>query len=112
MADRDQNRLYPNRGDEEYAAEVAPARINNDKAGTEPTTGGAIFGFVALALGILSFFTYPVFFGIAAVLVGFYAASRGARTTGRIAIILGAVAAVMALFFRVAILSYFLRLFT
>ncbi|UOY93273.1 imidazole glycerol phosphate synthase [Ectobacillus sp. JY-23] len=108
MADRDYERLRDHT-DEEYAAEVAPARIKHTAA--EPTSGGAIFGFIALALGILSFFTFPVFFGIAAVLIGLYAASKGARTTGRIAIILGAVAAVMALVFRVAVLSFLLSLF-
>jgi hypothetical protein len=112
MADRDHDRIVSSdRVDEEYAAEVAPARIDYDKREAEPTTGGAIFGYIALALAILSFFTYPVFFGIAAVLLGIYAASKGAHTTGRISIILGAVAAVMALFFRIAILSFILSLF-
>jgi hypothetical protein len=112
MADRDYNRrLLDDRADEEYATEVAPARINYETRETEPTTGGAIFGFIALAVAILSFFTYPVFFGITAVLLGIYASRRGARTTGRISIILGAIAAVMALFFRVALISFLIALF-
>ncbi|MFX3625268.1 MAG: imidazole glycerol phosphate synthase [Ectobacillus sp.] len=112
MADRDFDRnLYRDREDEEYAAEVTPARVPYERRDADPTTGGAVFGYIALALAILSFFTFPVFFGIGAVILGFFAASRGARTTGRFAIILGAIAAVMALFFRIALASFILSMF-
>ncbi|MFD3446229.1 hypothetical protein ACFDTO_16665 [Microbacteriaceae bacterium 4G12] len=100
-----------NRMDEEYAAEVAPTKIDLDRKETESTTGGAIAGFIALGLAILSFFTYPIFFGIVAVLLGMYASSRDAKTTGRIAIVLGAIAAILAIFFRVALASFILSLF-
>ncbi|GAA3327841.1 hypothetical protein GCM10020331_069410 [Ectobacillus funiculus] len=48
--------------DEEYAAEVAPARIRNDRREDDATAGGTIVGFISLALAVLSFFTYPVIF--------------------------------------------------
>ncbi|MFC6603678.1 hypothetical protein ACFQDF_22570 [Ectobacillus funiculus] len=49
--------------DEEYAAEVAPARIRNDRREDDATAGGTIVGFISLALAVLSFFTYPVISG-------------------------------------------------
>lgn len=97
--------------DEEYATEVAPARIRNERREGDGTAGGTIIGFISLALAVLSFFTYPVIFGIGAVLLGMYARARGAQKTGTFAIILGAIAAVLALVFRVALATFFLALF-
>jgi hypothetical protein len=112
MADRDHDRnLFRDNADEEYAAEVAPSTFRKEKREVEPTTAGAVIGWIALALSILSFFTYPVFFGIASVVLGIYAISRDAKTTGWIAIILGGAAAFLALFFRIALVSFFLSLF-
>ncbi|MBO9128368.1 imidazole glycerol phosphate synthase [Bacillus sp. 165] len=112
MADRDYDRDFiEDNVDEEYAAEVAPSTFRQERREVEPTTAGAAIGWIALALAALSFFTYPVFFGIAAVVLGIYAISRDAKTTGWMALIIGGAAALLALFFRVALVSFFLSLF-
>ncbi|MCP8968635.1 imidazole glycerol phosphate synthase [Ectobacillus ponti] len=99
--------------DEEYAAEVAPGRPVAYTRGDvdDRTAGGTLSGFIALALGILSLFTFPVILGIGAVLVGLFARSRGAGASATIGIVLGAAAALLALIFRVALLSFFFSLF-
>ncbi len=112
MADKDHNQSFSqDHKDEEFAAEVAPVRVNPERKEVEPTTSGAVIGYTALALAVLSFFTYPAMFGIIAVILGFFAMSRDARTTGRLAIILGGIAAVLAIVFRVAVISAILSLF-
>jgi hypothetical protein len=98
--------------DEEYATELSPTDLRHDTSqDVESNSSGTFVGFIALALAIIGMFTYPVFFGIAAIVLGIYAVSRQSRTTGMLAIVLGAIIAIAAIFFRVAILSFLLSLF-
>ncbi|WP_082246083.1 imidazole glycerol phosphate synthase [Bacillus gaemokensis] len=97
---------------EEYAAEVAPQRINyDDKDDGKSKTSGATAGFIALALAVLSLFTFPTLFGLVSVLLGIYAYNRGATVTGGIAAVVGGIAAVVAILFRAAIIGLLFSLF-
>ncbi|MGG2066497.1 MULTISPECIES: imidazole glycerol phosphate synthase [unclassified Bacillus (in: firmicutes)] len=102
--------------DEEYAAEIAPNGVPYDgREGRDEVTakaGGATAGFIALALAVLSLFTFPTLFGLLAVLLGIYAYNRGANVTGGIAAVMGGVVAIVALIFRAAIISLLYSLFT
>ncbi|PFE04297.1 imidazole glycerol phosphate synthase [Bacillus sp. AFS023182] len=97
---------------EEYAAEVAPQHVNyNDKDEVKSKTAGSTAGFIALALALLSLFTFPTLFGLVSVLLGIYAYNRGATVTGSIAAIIGGISAIVALIFRAAIIGLFFSLF-
>ena len=95
---------------EEYAAE-APQRIDYDydekehKDDVRSSAAGSTAGFIALALSILSLFTFPTLFGLVSVLLGIYAYNRGATVTGGIAAIVGGIAALIAILFRVALIG-------
>ncbi|MFE9079958.1 imidazole glycerol phosphate synthase [Bacillus mobilis] len=102
---------------EEYAAEVAPQRIDydydekNHKDDVRSSAAGSTAGFIALALSILSLFTFPTLFGLVSVLLGIYAYNRGATVTGGIAAIVGGIAALIAILFRVALVGLLFSLF-
>ncbi|MGR5912954.1 imidazole glycerol phosphate synthase [Bacillus cereus] len=103
---------------EEYAAEVAPQRIDydyndNDDKDVVKSSAARIncFGFIALALSILSLFTFPTLFGLVSVLLGIYAYNRGATVTGGIAAVVGGIAALIAILFRVALIGLLFSLF-
>ncbi|HGH7179931.1 imidazole glycerol phosphate synthase [Bacillus cereus] len=100
---------------EEYAAEVAPQRIDYDekdhKDDVRASAAGSTAGFIALALSILSLFTFPTLFGLVSVLLGIYAYNRGATVTGGIAAIVGGIAALIAILFRVALIGLLFSLF-
>ena len=102
---------------EEYAAEVAPQRIDYDydekehKDDVKTSAAGSTAGFIALALSILSLFTFPTLFGLVSVLLGIYAYNRGATVTGGIAAIVGGIAALIAILFRVALIGLLFSLF-
>ncbi|MED1412122.1 MULTISPECIES: hypothetical protein [Bacillus] len=99
---------------EEYAAEVAPQRIDYDKDDKEDvrsSAAGSTAGFIALALAILSLFTFPTLFGLVSVLLGIYAYNRGATVTGGTAAIIGGIAALIAILFRAAIIGLLFSLF-
>ncbi|KFN01264.1 hypothetical protein DJ93_3861 [Bacillus clarus] len=97
---------------EEYAAEVAPQRIDyNDKDDVKSSAAGSTAGFIALALAVLSLFTFPTLFGLVSVLLGIYAYNRGATVTGGIAAIVGGIAALIAILFRVALIGLLFSLF-
>lgn len=80
---------------EEYAAEVAPPvdasarRVDEDKA--DLSTGRTV-GYVGLVLGIASLFMWSVILGPIAAVVGYYAYSKGSKTTGAWSIGLGILA--------------------
>lgn len=71
---------------EEYAAEVAPpmetsARgVNDDDAAG--LSAGRTAGYVGLVMGIAALFMWSVILGPIATVVGYYAYSKGSRTTG------------------------------
>ncbi|QWG53431.1 imidazole glycerol phosphate synthase [Bacillus mycoides] len=99
---------------EEYAAEVAPQRIDYDDKDNDDvrsSAAGSTAGFIALALAILSLFTFPTLFGLVSVLLGIYAYNRGATVTGGTAAIVGGIAAIIAILFRVALIGLLFSLF-
>lgn len=98
--------------EEEYAAEVAPTTSRYDeKHGEKKEAAGTTSGFIALTLAILSLFVFPIVFGLIALGLGIYAYSRGAKTTGGIAAIVGGIVALFALIFRVSIVTLLFSLF-
>ena len=101
---------------EEYAAEVAPQRIDydyddKDDKDVVKSSAGSTAGFIALALSILSLFTFPTLFGLVSVLLGIYAYNRGATVTGGIGAVVGGIAALIAILFRVALIGLLFSLF-
>ncbi|MET7017119.1 imidazole glycerol phosphate synthase [Bacillus mycoides] len=99
---------------EEYAAEVAPQRIDYDDKDNDDvrsSAAGSTAGFIALALAILSLFTFPTLFGLVSVLLGIYAYNRGATVTGGTAAIVGGIATLIAILFRVALIGLLFSLF-
>ncbi|UFT97796.1 DUF4190 domain-containing protein [Radiobacillus kanasensis] len=56
------------------------------------------FGWAALILSILSFFTMPIIFAAAGIILGFVSKGRGADTLGNASIIIGVVSIVLAIF--------------
>jgi hypothetical protein len=115
--DERRNRMDDARYDEEIAAEVLP--LNRDltlpenerpRAVREDEThihernkdysgAGKGAGIAAVILAALSLFILPVFFGGAAVVLGFVARRLGARSLGNWAIGLGAVSIIISLLF-------------
>ncbi|WCK55806.1 DUF4190 domain-containing protein [Aneurinibacillus sp. Ricciae_BoGa-3] len=89
---------------EETASELAPHRPSPVQFGKNDTpredAGGKGLGTVALILSILSFFIMPYLFGVAGLVLGFFAAKRGGKATGRWAIYLAIAAMVLPLFIR------------
>lgn|GEM_PF-5252384 len=86
--------------DEESAMEY-PVRddIRRDvNSVDQENAGGAGFGIAALVLAILSLFTAPFLFGIAAIILGFVARARGAEGLGWWSIIIGAFSLIYSLF--------------
>lgn len=89
---------------EETAAEFyapVPVRSERDEEKPEQEKSGKGFGYIALALSILSLFvtSAPVLFGVAGIVLGFIARNRGATGLGNWAIGLGALSVVISLFF-------------
>ncbi|WP_379138235.1 hypothetical protein [Paenibacillus sp. sgz500958] len=82
---------------EEYAAEISPVQMrtnsNIDKAETADETGGKTMGYVGLAFGIGSLFMWSIILGPVAAVLGYFAYSRGQKTTGAWAMGLGIVSA-------------------
>ena len=94
----------PNRGeerknvnhsrDEEYAAEfVSDAPTTKNKEETI-----SMYGWIGVALSILSFFMWPVVLGAAGIILGFVSRSKGADSLGNIAIAAGAISILISLF--------------
>ncbi|RFA36393.1 hypothetical protein CAI16_05040 [Virgibacillus dokdonensis] len=82
--------------DEEFAAEMTVDDADTEITGDmdENTT----FGWVGIALSIISFFIWPIIFGVAGIVLGFMSRSRGADALGNIAIAAGAVSILITLF--------------
>ncbi|MEW9675784.1 DUF4190 domain-containing protein [Lentibacillus sp. L22] len=105
LSDDDPSVFNPARqaDDEETAAELTaddlddtPSRIETDD--DDETNVNSAYGWVALALSIISFFWMPVILGAAGIIVGFIARGRGANTLGMTAIIAGAASIIISLF--------------
>lgn len=80
--------------DEEYAAELSTGApdVRNDRDVI------SMYGWVGIALSIISFFMWPLVFGIAGIVLGFVSRSKGADMLGNIAIAAGAISIIISLF--------------
>ncbi|HLS07963.1 hypothetical protein [Lentibacillus sp.] len=99
--DGDQPRVddIQSRRDEELASEMTADDIDepvdSDEDGTEVNSA---FGWIALALSIISYFMMPIILGGAGIVMGFVSRNRGAETLGNTAIIAGAISILITLF--------------
>lgn len=87
---------------EETAAEIAgpvslDRRRSSDQLG-QIALGGSGFGYLALALSIISLFVLPVLLGAAGIILGFIARARGASGLGAWAIGIGIVSMIIGIF--------------
>lgn len=73
--------------DEEYAAEFT-ADDYKEKDSPEVIS---MYGWIGLALSVISFFMWPVVLGLAGIVLGFVSRSKGANTLGNIAITVGVI---------------------
>ena len=88
--------------DEEVAAELTEPAIENSKQMNpnreERTNAISSYGWIALALSVLSFFIMPILLGAAGIVLGFVARTRNAVLLGNTAIIIGATSIIIRLF--------------
>lgn len=83
---------------EETASEIAePIRTYDTRADNEENSGTSIFGYIAIALSILSLFMAPVWFGAGGIILGFIARGRGQTGLGNWAIGIGALSLIVSL---------------
>ncbi|OZU89954.1 hypothetical protein CIL03_02090 [Virgibacillus indicus] len=81
--------------DEEFAAELTADDYNSANADSDVNS---TFGWIGIALSIVSFFMMPIILGAAGIILGFVSRSRGADTLGNIAIAAGAISIIIRLF--------------
>ncbi|MEN1970515.1 DUF4190 domain-containing protein [Lentibacillus sp. N15] len=104
LADQDRSVYNPARhaDDEETAAELTADDLGTSSEteviDDDDTNVNSVYGWVALALSIVSFFWMPVILGAAGIIVGFIARGRGANTLGMTAIVAGAASIIISLF--------------
>lgn len=89
--------------DEETAAELSVQDVDKTTRTDDEDFGfdmqaNSVFGWIAVALSVISFFWLPILFGAAGIIMGFMARNRHATTLGNIAIAAGAVAILLSLF--------------
>ena len=79
---------------EEFAAELTAddydSRVNRDRDDVHDDVNST-YGWVGLALSVVSFFMMPVILGAAGIILGFVSRSRGADVLGNIAIAAGVI---------------------
>ncbi len=80
--------------DEEYAAELAA----DDYQAHDQDEVISMYGWIGLALSVISFFMWPVVLGLAGIVFGFVSRSKGANVLGNTAITVGVIAIVINLF--------------
>ncbi|RDW21787.1 nucleoside recognition domain-containing protein [Oceanobacillus chungangensis] len=84
---------------EEFASEIT---ADDYRADRNDDTGDVIssYGWIGIALSVISFFMWPFVLGAAGIILGFVSRSKGADTLGNIAIAAGVISIIMTLFFR------------
>ncbi|GAB3051004.1 hypothetical protein [Virgibacillus ainsalahensis] len=85
---------------EEYAEEFTADNVLNhdDQESHMGEDVISTYGWIGIALSIISFFIWPVILGAAGIILGFVSRSRGADTLGNIAIAAGAISILITLF--------------
>lgn len=88
------------RDDEETAEEITaddyegPLNMEED----DQADVNSVYGWIGVALSVISFFMMPIILGAAGVILGFISRSRGADALGNTAIVAGAVSILITLF--------------
>jgi len=88
------------RDDEEIAEEITaddydgPLSMEDDDA----TEVNSVYGWIGIALSVVSFFIMPIILGAAGIILGFISRSRGADALGNTAIAAGAISILITLF--------------
>ncbi|WP_029266742.1 MATE family efflux transporter [Virgibacillus alimentarius] len=89
------------RNDEEVAEEISAddfdkqLRVDEEDNDTEVNS---VYGWIGIALSVISFFMMPIILGGAGIILGFISRSRGADALGNTAIAAGAISILITLF--------------
>ncbi len=91
---------------EETSAELAaPVTMDREDRYADEANGikekadnGKMYGYIGVALSLLSLFMLPVLFGATAIILGFIARRKGASGSGMTAITIGTISIVIGLF--------------
>jgi len=89
------------RDDEEIAEEITaddydgPLSVEDDDDATEVNS---VYGWIGIALSVISFFMMPIILGAAGIILGFVSRNRGADALGNTAIAAGAISILITLF--------------
>ncbi|WP_067730446.1 hypothetical protein [Oceanobacillus damuensis] len=84
--------------DEEYAAEMTAEDYETRKHEGDNGEVNTMYGWIAIAVSVISFFMWPIVLGAAGIILGFVSRGRGADTLGNIAIAAGAISILITLF--------------
>jgi hypothetical protein len=82
------------RRDEEYAAEFTTDAYKGEREGHEVIS---MYGWIGLALSVISFFMWPIVLGAAGIILGFVSRNKGAATLGNVAIAVGVISIIISL---------------
>ncbi len=93
------------RRDEEVASEITMDDRNDDRDFDRDNddlniNAHSVTGWIGLALSIISFFMFPIVFGIVGIVLGFIARARDAQWLGNTAIAVGVISIILRLFIR------------
>src|SRR5699024_8378038 len=80
--------------EEEYAAEMTPDAYRDYEGDNEVIS---VYGWIGLALSIISFFIWPIVLGAAGIILGFVSRNKGAATLGNVAIAAGVISIIISL---------------
>lgn len=95
----DPSKEVPNPENNEYREETASEFVE-DSFVEEQTDDELrnVFGWIAIALSVISFFWIPILFAGAGIILGFVARNRGAQVLGNIAIVISIISILFRLF--------------
>lgn len=82
---------------EETAAEIVDPDISEDKSDNDADVNN-VYGWIAIALSVVSFFFIPILFAGAGVILGFVARNKDAPILGNTAIAIGIISVLVRLF--------------
>ncbi|RLL48064.1 hypothetical protein D8M04_01940 [Oceanobacillus piezotolerans] len=92
------NREPDSSRNEEYAAEFTANDYDVRKSVETEDEAITMYGWIGIALSVISFFIWPIVLGAAGIIMGFVSRSKGADTLGNIAIAAGAISILISLF--------------
>jgi len=83
---------------EEFAAEMTADDYQHQSDEDREGDSITMYGWIGIALSVISFFMWPIVLGAAGIIFGFVSRSKGADTLGNIAIAAGAISIIISLF--------------